>query len=119
MPQGDDERKKRTRNFAIFSTIAFAAISWLIVILLPPFKSTQANLAVAAGFAIFYLLLISVLGKRTYDPAILITIILLLFCLLIPTIRRAKEREERTRRSSVTPQLRWTSTAGPCPALRL
>ena len=118
MPPEANERKKRTRNFAIFSTIAFAAASCLIVTLLPPFKTTQANLVVAAGFVLFYLLLISALGKRTYDPAILMTIILALFCLLIPSLRRAKERSEGTRRSFVTPRFRWPTAAGPRPAPR-
>ena len=97
---------KRFRNFAIFSTLAFAAISLLIVALLPPFNSTPANLTVAASFVMLYFLVLVMLGKRTYDLAVLITIILVLFCMLIPSLRRAKERSEKAKRSLVTPSFK-------------
>jgi ABC-type transport system involved in multi-copper enzyme maturation permease subunit len=64
--------RKEERHFAILSSLAFTAISCLIVALVTPFKSTQANVATAAGSVIFHVLLLLVLGKRTYDPAILI-----------------------------------------------
>ena len=95
--------QKRFRNFAIFSTLAFTATSFLIVTLLPPFESTPANLTVAASFVIVYFLVLVMLGKRTYDLAVLITIILVLLCMLIPSLRRAKEHSEKTKRSLVTP----------------
>ena len=102
MPPEASEQK-RFGNFAIFSTLGFTAISFLVVTLLPPFESTPANLTVVAGFVILYFLVLVMLGKRTYDLAILITIILVLFCMLIPSLRRAKEHSEKTKRSLATP----------------
>ena len=91
------------RSFAILSVIAFTVISWLIVSLMPPFESTRANLIVAFLFVVSYVLLIWVLRKRTYDIPVLMIIILLLFCMFIPSLRRAKARDERMKRSLRTP----------------
>ena len=91
------------RNFAIFSAIAFTIISSLIVSLIPPFESTRANLTVAALFVVFYLLLIWALRKRIYDIPVLMLIILLLFCMFVPSLKRAKARDESTKQSLTTP----------------
>jgi len=92
------------RNFAIFSAIAFTLISCLIVSLIPPFESTQANLTVAVLFVVFYVLLIWALHKRTYDIPVLMLIILLLFCMFVPSLKRAKTRDEKMKQSLTTPR---------------
>jgi uncharacterized membrane protein YfhO len=100
-----EQEWKRARKYAFFSPLIFAVISSLVVTITAPFESTQANLGLVSIIVICYVLLLLMFGTRNLEVAILMTLILILLCMLIPTLRRAKERSDKAKHSLVVPSL--------------
>jgi hypothetical protein len=98
----DEEAKKalklkRAGRYRVVSTLIVVAVSWLIVALMHPFDTPGANLAVVGGIIMLYLLSLLMFGTRNTEPAILLMLILVLFCLLIPSLKRAKTRSQKAK----------------------
>jgi len=93
------------RRYAVLSSLAFALISWLIVTTMSPFASTGANLALAGGAVLFYILLLCLYGTRNVEAAIVMTLLLVLLCTLLPALKRARDKARKASHSSAIPRL--------------
>jgi len=111
-----EERKlQRARKNAIPLTLAFGAIFWVIITVSEPFRSTQANLALAGGLLVTYVLLLMLFGTRNLELGIMLTLFLILLCMFIPALRRARERSEKGKHSALAAQFgaEISSAGGP------
>ena len=113
----DEEAKKalklkRAGRYRVVSTLIVVAVSWLIVALMHPFDTPGANLAVVGGIIMLYLLSLLMFGTRNTEPAILLMLILVLFCILIPSLKRAKTRSQKAKHAQGFEVDSQSATAG-------
>jgi len=95
---------QQARSRRAVPVVAFSGVSLLIVTLMHPFAATAANVALAAVLiALYAFVLVCLLGKGTLDAGVLMTVILILLCLLIPSLKKAKERSDKTKHASLVP----------------
>jgi len=102
----EERELRKARKNAIPLTLAFGAIFWVIVTISEPFRSSQANLALAIGLLVTYVLLLMLFGTRNIELGVMLTLFLVLLCMLIPALRRARERSERTKHAALAAQFR-------------
>jgi hypothetical protein len=105
----EGRQRKRGGRYRVVSTLIFVGVSWLIVALLHPFNTSGANLAVVSGIILLYLLSLLTFGTRNTEPAILLMLILVLFCILIPSLKRAKTRSQKAKHAYIIPCLSGNS----------
>jgi len=108
----EERELQRARKNAIPLTLAFGAIFWVIVTISEPFRSSQANLALAAGLLVTYILLLMLFGTRNIELGVMLTLFLVLLCMFMPALRRARERSERAKHAALAAQFRTGVSSG-------